>query len=149
MQFVAYLIRRGADALLLKPGENGQYGVGDLVDFGVDVVEPDTQAGIAFQIGIPFRIDDRTALRAIPMFRLDFERRSKGLGHAHVVDGHTHPDRSERLCRIFQREADHPAGIEVLFLTHGHSVEWFLRTFFKGRSLQLLRLVAVRVICPE
>ena len=66
-----------------------------------------------------------------------------------MVDGHTHPDRSERLCRIFQREADHPAGIEVLFLTHGHSVEWFLRTFFKGRSLQLLRLVAVRVICPE
>jgi len=132
------------DLQALKPGENGQYGVGDLVDLGVDVVEPDTQTGIAFQIGIPFRIDDRTALRAIPMFRLDFERRSKGIGHAHVVDGHTHPDRSERLCRIFQREA----GIEVLFLTHGHSIEWFLRTFFKGRSLQLPRLFAVRVICP-
>ena len=50
---------------------------------------------------------------------------------------------------FFQREADHPAGIEVLFLTHSHSIEWFLRTFFKGRSLQLPRLVAVRVICPE
>ena len=27
----------GADALLLEPGENGQYGVGDLVDFGVEI----------------------------------------------------------------------------------------------------------------
>lgn len=149
LQFVAYLIRRGTDALLLEPGENNQYGVGDLVDFVGDLVESDTQAGIAFQVGIPFRIDDRMALRAIPMFRLDFERRSKGIGDADVVDGHTHPDRGKRLCRIFQREADHPADIEVLFLTHGHSIEWFLRTFFKGRSLLLPRLAAVRVICPK